>query len=326
MNSASDTEQRASEWLAKRESGHWSADDQAALDTWISEATANRVALLRLETVWRKADRLRATQGGTAGGGIADQPAQPAPTAWRRRGWRYWPAAAAAIMVLVAMPTFLLMNAKSHTYSTPVGGFQQLPLADGSRVDLNTDTTLGVAFSDEERRVKLGRGEAFFNVAKDAARPFVVQAGKYRVVAVGTAFSVRLDGDKVDVKVTDGRVRVEGPKSGTVARPALVSAGQAAIAASSLAVVRPAPAAELETALSWRDGLLVFNSRPLGEVAAEFNRYNRRKLIVDPSATDVIVDGTFRATNLDGFVRLLSQGFGVESVPAGKDGLVLKRI
>src|SRR3546814_9846497 len=68
-------------------------------------------------------------------------------------------------------------------------------------------------------------------------------------------------------------------------------------------------------AMSWRDGLLIFERKPLGEVAAEFNRYNQVQLVVDPSATGVIVDGSFRATNVAGFLRLLKQGFGVESVP-----------
>jgi len=77
--------------------------------------------------------------------------------------------------------------------------------------------------------------------------------------------------------------------------------------------------------LGWRDGLLIFNDRPLGEVAAEFNRYNRRQLVVDPSASRVRVDGTFKANNLDGFVRLATQGFGVASVATGKDEVVLKR-
>src|SRR3546814_13078770 len=79
-------------------------------------------------------------------------------------------------------------------------------------------------------------------------------------------------------------------------------------------------------AMSWRDGLLSFERKPLGEVAAEFNRYNQVKLVVDPSATGVIVDGSFRATTVAGFLRLLKQGFGVESVPDGRTELVLTKI
>jgi transmembrane sensor len=78
--------------------------------------------------------------------------------------------------------------------------------------------------------------------------------------------------------------------------------------------------------MSWRDGLLIFEGKPLGEVAAEFNRYNQVQLVVDPSATGVVVDGSFRATNVEGFLRLLEQGFGVESVPDGRTEMVLKKI
>src|SRR3546814_12802262 len=70
-------------------------------------------------------------------------------------------------------------------------------------------------------------------------------------------------------------------------------------------------------AMSWRDGLLIFERKPLGEVAAEFNRYNQVQLVVAPSATGLIVDGSFRATNVAGFLRLLKQRIGLESVPDG---------
>jgi len=320
MNGATEIEEQAAEWLARREGGDWSNDDQAAFDGWIGQSTANRIAVVRLETVWRKADRLRASDLAPSG----DRPGE-APDA-RRRSMRWaWPVAIAASLAAVAIPGYRFLNAPI-VYATPVGGYQQLPLADGSRVELNTNSELAVAFSGKERRVRLGRGEAFFKVAKDGARPFIVEAGDYRVVAVGTAFTVRLIGSEVDVVVTEGRVRIDGPaKANEAARPAFAAAGQAAVAIAANPVVRPVPPQELETALGWREGLLIFEGKPLGEVAAEFNRYNRRQLVVDPSAVDVVVDGTFRATNVDGFLRLLRQGFDVDSAGNGSGETVLRK-
>src|SRR5262249_47175706 len=93
-------------------------------------------------------------------------------------------------------------------YSTPVGGIDNVALADGSRMTLNTDTRIRVALTETERRIELDKGEGFFEVAKDPSRPFVVYAGNKRVVAVGTKFSVRRENDDVEVIVTEGRVRL----------------------------------------------------------------------------------------------------------------------
>ena len=335
MKSAADIEQTAAEWLVRREGDGWSDADQAAFDHWVAEETAHRIAVIRLETVWRKAGRLRvsALRSGEAeascsvrastssarteaGDGAVDNP---------RRRW-LWPAVIAASLALASVPIYRNLTA-AETYATAVGGFQRFPLADGSRVDLNTNSRLDIAYTKAVRRLDLERGEAFFKVAKNPARPFVVHAGAWRVTAVGTAFTVKLRGGDIDVVVTEGRVRIDPPATGSAsARPIFASAGQAATATGAAPIVRPLSAAAIDMALSWRDGLLIFEGRPLGEVAAEFNRYNQVQLVVDPSATGVIVDGSFRATNVEGFLRLLRRGFDVQSVRDGPGELLLKKI
>lgn len=329
MKSAADIEQTAAEWLVRREGEGWSDADQAAFDQWVAEETAHRIAVIRLETVWRKAGRLRvsALRSGEMPSPVAQAASgpddDPAPTP--RRRW-LWPAAIAASLALVSVPIYQSL-ADADTYATAIGGFQRFPLADGSRVDLNTNSRLDVAYSKAVRRLDLERGEAFFKVAKNAARPFVVHAGAYRVTAVGTAFTVKLRGGDIDVVVTEGRVRIDPPATGaTPARPIFASAGQVATATGATPVVRPLDAASIDRALSWRDGLLIFEARPLGEIAAEFNRYNQVQLVVDPSATGVIVDGSFRANNVAGFLRLLNQGFGVKSFRDGPNEVILKKI
>lgn len=327
MNSAAETERQAAEWLARREREHWSDADQAELEQWIGASTANRIALLRLEAVWRKSDRLRASARHALSNATADQEKddgdEMVEAGWLAlRGKRLRFAGIASAAAIALTIGIFQLPSSGEAYATAIGGFQQFPLADGSRIDLNTDSRLVVSLAARVRDIQLDRGEAFFQVAKDHARPFVVHAGSYRVIAVGTAFSVRIEGERIGVAVTQGRVRVERD---TDAQPTFVSAGQVATAGPRAATVRPAAGEELDTMLSWRDGLLVFNNRPLGQVAAEFNRYNRRQLVVDPSAVRVRIDGSFKANNLDGFVRLLGQGFGVKASAADNDTVVLKR-
>lgn len=328
MKSAADIEQTAAEWLVQREGSSWSDVDQIAFDQWVGEEAAHRIAVIRLETVWRKAGRLRVSALGKGEAATAlsiVEADDQLVSAQRRRRW-LWPAALAASIALASVPIYQNLT-QTESYATAVGGFQRLPLADGSRVDLNTDSRLKVAYSDAVRSLDLEQGEAFFKVAKNAGRPFVVHAGAWRVTAVGTAFTVKLRGEDLDVIVTEGRVRIDPPAAnGVLARPVFVSAGQVATYADTAPVVRPLDAAAIDMALSWRDGLLIFERKPLGEVAAEFNRYNRVRLVVDPSATGVIIDGSFRATNVEGFLRLLKQGFDVDGVRDGPSELVLKKI
>jgi transmembrane sensor len=195
-------------------------------------------------------------------------------------------------------------------------------LADGSRVTLNTDTRIVVDLGDEERRIDLRRGEAFFAVAKDASRPFVVYADDKRVTAVGTQFSVRRDADDIQVVVTEGHVKLEHASTaanlvklvGRPERPATsLAAGAIARTAESDVLVQERSAPDAEQLLSWRNGYLVFEGTPLAEAVAEFNRYSARKIVIDdPSLSALRISGNFRSSNADGFLWLLKSGFHVE--------------
>lgn len=170
MKSAADIEEMAAEWLVRREGDAWSDADQTAFDQWVVEETAHRIAVIRLETVWRKAGRLRASALGNgeaaAPPSVLEDDDRPA----TRRRW-LWPAAIAASLALVSVPLYQSF-AGAESYATAVGGFQRFPLADGSRVDLNTNSRLDVAYSNAVRRLDLEQGEAFFKVAKNPERPF----------------------------------------------------------------------------------------------------------------------------------------------------------
>jgi transmembrane sensor len=211
--------------------------------------------------------------------------------------------------VLAGLCGYRLRGDGNDGYSTPVGGLASLPLLDGSKITLNTNSRVHFALTATERRVELQEGEAFFDVAKDPSRPFVVQAGGKRVVAVGTKFSVRRDGDAIEVVVTDGKVRVE-----SATRPVFLTPGAIARADESMVSIEHKSVPEAEAHLSWRRGVLMFRDQSLADAVAEFNRYNARKIVItDPAVAALKVEGNFRATNVDAFVRLLESGFAVRA-------------
>lgn len=238
--------------------------------------------------------------------------------------------ALAATVVLTLGATFFIFQHRllpRDDYSTVVGGLQAVPMPDGSKVTLNTDSEIRVAVTEKERRVELKQGEAFFEVAKDPNRPFVVSVAGQRIIAVGTAFSVRRlrnnNSNDIRVIVSEGKVRVEVPgKDAALMEP--LPAGSVVRTASNEVLVQTKPIAEIEQSLSWRSGLLTFRNTPLAEVTAEFNRYNTRKMVIeDPAIATLEVGGIFRATNLDGFVHLLQDGFPVRATTE-KERIVLR--
>ena len=345
-----DIDARAARWLARRDSGAWRDDDEAALQAWLAQDTTHRVAFLRLQAAWTHAGRLQALGAGLRGqgaparglwaepGSITDAAAeqagpatlvfQPRPQRQRRPRARAWPLAAAgavaACMLAAGWGWHAFTDVDAASHSTALGSTDVVPLADGSRTTLASDSRIDVRLSRSARHIDLQQGEAFFEAAKDPRRPFVVAAGDRRVVAVGTRFSVRHDGDDLRVVVTEGSVRLEARPGTDAPQPStLLPAGSVAIAKRDGVLVRTLPLAEAEQLVDWRSGLLVFRDTSLAEAALEFNRYNARKIVIgDDDVGDLRIGGSFRWENAEAFVRLLEQGFPVRA-EYGRDRIVL---
>lgn len=334
MESSIRIEERAAQWLARRDGDSWGERDQAAFDAWLQQSTAHVVAFVRLEAAWLQAKRLKALNTGEPGVLPVTQEWQPESslagdpsvvdakatqaTGMAKKRTRYIAAIAASVVLVVALGIVAYSWQFGSSYRTPVGGVASVPLADGSKVTLNTDSKVRLAIDETERRILLDQGEAYFEVAKDPARPFVVDAGTRRVVAVGTKFSVRRENDEVRVVITEGRVRIEDD-SETAARsndtaPYMLAAGNVARATDAGVLVEEHTVADVETQLSWRTGHLIFRNTPLGEAIAEFNRYNTRQIVIDdPDVAGLRVSGKFRSTQFEAFVRLLEAGFPVSA-------------
>jgi len=340
-------ERRAAAWLARRDGEAWDAAAQMELDQWLAQDVAHRVAFLRLESAWEESDRLKALGAGRSHDGVPPRgtwrqaidpavpsaesnaltpAATPAPRDWvfapRTTGHRArWPLSASAAMLVLALSAMAVFGWSRYvvqeraSYASQVGDLRAVALADGSHATLSSNSRIDIALSQAQRHIDLRQGEAFFEVAKDAARPFVVGAGLRRAVAVGTRFSVRRDGASVRVVVTEGTVRLESDAADGRAQPTtLLPAGSIAIAGPDGVLVRSVSVTEAERLLDWRQGLLSFEHATLGEAVAEFNRYNTRRLVVaDGRAAALQVAGTFQWSNTEGFVRLLEQGFPVRA-------------
>ena len=349
MSTSRQIEAQAASWLARRDAPGWLPADEAALNAWLAESTAHKVAFVRLEAAWNASSKLKALGAGFPKGVI------PAPGLWRRsqflrsrggsavesaragtgprigssrrRGRLALYGLAASLLVAAVVAGVWLLWPEGSVYRTAVGGLEAVPLTDGSKVTLNTETDIRVQLSPSERRVDLEHGEAFFEVAHDAKRPFVVRAGDKRVVAVGTKFSVRRDGNEVWVVVTEGKVRMENRAAQSRAAPTqsptsssgsaspevvFLPAGSVAHAADAGVLVKEETAAEAEAALSWRQGYVVLHDTPIADAAAEFNRYNTRKIVIrDAEVGQIRIGGNFRSTSTDAFVRLLADGFPI---------------
>jgi len=300
-------EEQAAAWLAREDGEAWHAGLQRERDAWLAADTRHRVAWLRLRAAWRRADRLA--------GEYVERPAGR-PVLARFSSWRM----AAALVLTCGLgaalaPTLGWQQGVRH--ATAIGENRTIALADGSRLTLNTATRLRTA-PGAARKVWLDSGEAWFDIAHDPAHPFVVEAGNSRVTVLGTRFTVRRDGPSTTVLVEQGRVRVTG--SGERGESVELTRHQEATASAGRIVLAEHTDAQLEQRLAWREGRIVFDGATLAEAVAEFNRYNERKLVVnDAQAAALRIGGSFAPTNVDGFVRLLEQGFGLQARRGSRD-------
>jgi len=336
---AHDIEAEAANWLIRLESDP-SRETRSEFEAWTAVDSRNHAAFIRLETTWSRADILKKLRplDGVVDEQVLDKfgvpvaPIDATKVEERTAPRTHWLALAASLVVVTIGATTWFAVARSgwQTYATEFGGFQRVALADGSTAMLNTDSRIRVRMSSSRRQIILERGEALFTVAHDTHRPFDVSAGDTVVRAVGTAFSVRLRGpQQVDVIVTEGRVALDPPDDvldeklpQPVPLPTLstLSAGETiSVKSHRLQPVRKIANEDVTRRLAWTQGRIWFDRVTLAEAVAEFNRYNRRQLVIeDPTIEERRIGGVFDATDLDSFVAALST-FGIRTPPAEQE-------
>ncbi len=332
--------EEASLWIARLDRG-LTAEERRGLDEWLAADSSHSAALVDLAALWDRADVL----GELAELFPLEQQALAKPRAMRFAlaacavalagvaviaAFSFLPGATenpapAAVAAGDTQPAATPVTAPppvaavaQHVYETAVGEQSTVRLSDGSIVTLNTDSSIEVRYDDAQRSVLLARGEVYFEVARDPARPFRVQAGDRVLEAVGTAFNVRL-GPTNDVRmmVTEGKVsvapRVRSALPQPSAPPAIVPAGSLAVMEEGPIVVQGLDATEIEVQLSWQRGMLVFDGDPLDSVLLEIGRYTTVVFAPDDSIRNVRVGGYFRAGDIDGLLVALRESFDIDS-------------
>ena len=331
----------ASAWIAKMDNGLRDAEADA-LRTWMRADPQNEAELLEMARMWDKMDALarlsevfpRASE------------ARPAPIRHRRQ---FMAIAASFVFVLAASVfTAAIMNSDegeavpnlafdAPAYETAIGGISTIELSDGSRITLNTNSRAVVSFSERQRIVKLERGEMHIDVAHDRTRPLSVVAGGRIVQAVGTAFSVKIDGSRrVEVLVADGRVRVGVHEPGTAdlgqlesrsvfdGQSLLVAEGERVVLNGDGERVEALAPEEIEVRLSWRNGNLIFRGESLAAAVEEVSRYTTVDFAIpDHDLQAIRVAGLFKAGDVAGFLSTLQANFDVVSKRADRTTIVL---
>lgn len=221
-------------------------------------------------------------------------------------------ALAASVLIACAAAGALVWNQflRAPTYATALGEQRSVLLSDGTLITLNTATEIEVHLTEARRLVYLNEGEALFDVARDPKRPFDVLAGDTTIRAVGTQFNVDRRAQHTTVTVVEGKVLVEETPVAAAERVIVTAARVSA----------PERLASVAPVTAWTRRQLVFDRRPLGEVAEEFNRYNRRHILIEnENLRQQEVTGVFQANDPESFMTFLGQISGVE-VQVNRDG------
>lgn len=310
--------EEASDWIVKHRDGRLEPHEKKAFDHWLRESPQHVRAYLEMSSLWEDLPSLDPAWNPDANELIARAradnnvvalddtlPAEPrnAHTADRWRARHFWYALAASILVTIASVTWYSLQRGLH--ATGIGEQRSLMLADGSRIELNARSRIRIRYTGEQRRVELMEGQAFFDVASDKNRPFIVQTGGSSIRTVGTAFDVYKKSSAVVVTVVEGRVAVQPRRDTADAIGDLVLAAGEQLTVTETTITPPRPA-DISVATAWTRRSLVFESAPLTEVAQEFNRYNTRPLVIqDPQLADFHVSGVFSSVDPGLLLRFL---------------------
>jgi transmembrane sensor len=347
MTRPTDIEQEASQWIIRGEATNFTAETRAELEGWLAQPR-NRVAFVRVREAWRRASRVTGVRplDGNVDMDLLKHPglSLTLPKQRARRPWRMAVAAAAGlalcVFALVAWNTW--GPAEWSAYSTSIGGFEHVTLADGTVLKLNTNTEVRTRLTADKREMELVHGEAVINVARDARRSFTVKAAGAALRAepsaqAGPSVAVRLrEPGGIDISILEGSVALSSSYSVLDVALGRVPLPESTLKEGEVAAIRPegihlsrVAAEELNRKLSWTAGLLSFQGETLVQVAEEFNRYNRRQMVVmDPAIAGRRIGGAFQATDPDSFTAALEKWFGVrvESQGSGESGTAVIKL
>lgn len=316
-------------WFARRQDPAVREAEQEAFERWRDQDPEHAETYAQTQRLWdelavlKTSARLRELASQAMASPAAANSPSPPPLMMRRCfGTKALLLAASFAAVAIAVGIWFNQVPTVQTFATALGEQRTETLADGTTLRLNTNSALDVRMSDRRRQIWLKRGEAAFDVAKDATRPFVVAAGDGTVTAIGTHFQVRYEANQVAVTLIEGRVQLARPAYREVEW--LDPGQQATFAEKSSGIVRRN--VDVQALTSWMSGRLEFRSTPLEQAVAELNRYSARKVrIGDPAINQVAVSGTFRTGDVDGVTAAFEAAFPVRSEVSEHEIVLLPR-
>jgi transmembrane sensor len=326
----------AAYWWVRHDAGSMTAREHQAFEAWCGASLAHREAYARAKHLWsgfeQQADSTELRVLRTAALAVPRQA-------------KRWPRLAAVVLLCgvvsgLAIKLYLpgqpesggrtgaAVPADGEQHTTAGNERSTITLSDGSIVTLNRDTTLDVAFTASERKVRITHGQAFFEVAKNPNRPFVVAVADRTVTALGTQFDVRLDADRIEVILVEGKVAVDHTDPSILERLNIRKArlelrpGEKLVAALGEPVAITDIDARRNT--SWRQGWVTFENESVVDVVAELNRYSDRQIgVPDDSVRNLRLSGVFRVGQPDRFAATIQELLPVKAVQGGRGEILL---
>jgi transmembrane sensor len=338
FSSKQDIHLQACEWISKIDRGLDNIEVEG-FSTWINISEAHRQCLFDVAQTWDDLSILNQLTGLVTIEQMGNHK-QSMPISRLSIGM-----AASFVLVCVCFLTLSLTGNRFDSVDesmlltldaeTKVGEHRVLSLVDGSTIHLNTNSQVFINFTENQRDIQLIKGEAFFDVAHDVKRPFVVSSQEKSVTAVGTAFNVQLtDNDDFELLVTDGKVLVKNKQpfdnelsttTNLLSRDVTtMTVGQKALVTSS--DVRQIQLSENQSKqeLAWRQGMLVFHGEPLEQALEEISRYTSVHFeLADEKVKQRRVAGYFKANDVQGLLFALKNNFNIVYSEQENDTIVL---
>lgn len=305
---------RASEYVVRLYSGELTAKEESEIFAWCDAKDAHQAAFDDALLVWETSAHIAPHIG------------------WRQKlEKRFYRMRYLAASIIVVSFCFLLIthhnetdqsidsSALANNYSTAIGEVSNVGLSDGSTITLNTDTRINIKFSDDHRELWLEQGEAFFDIAKDRSRPFLIHTANKTVRVVGTKFNIKLSQSGFDIAVAEGIVAIEEKTEKNEDKPekentqVLLEAGAVASFNDTSALIAKESVDSVVKAQSWRTGYLRFDEERLDKVIASFNRYRSKKILISQDVADLRISGVFKLSDGDAILTALEATLPIEA-------------
>lgn len=304
--------QQAIDWLLRLQSENCTEADKQVFNRWLAEHDSHRLMYQRIESQWQWMAQFK------------DQnfPERQQALRYKHRSTtKAWSYSFASVLLLVIGLTAFSANGwigTFETYTTQKGERQTINLADGSMLELNTDSEVRVHLNHWQRNVELVRGEVFFQIAHDEQKPFEVRADNGRIRDIGTAFNVYRQAEQVIVAVQEGIVEVE-----TLGKRQLIAGQQ--LAFNHTGEFQTLDKVKNTELTAWRQGKMVFHNQSLKTVLVELSRYHNTPIhLQNTELNELRVSGTFHTARLDDALHAISSLLPVTIQQTANHEIVLK--